>query len=581
MRLLLLSTLAWGVLGDMTTTMQVTSQQGQALLGSFCFDLKADILGWELDVTFSKPVKDVSQYDGDVISPSSASCFTQLQMVNKPPDGVHYTGEHLCVKMMVQRCGAAVITATGVLRDLTHAQQTVPAVSTFAGAQATKYNYVEVLMKSMMFYEAQRSGKLPADNRIPWRGDSALGDKGDNGEDLTGGWYDAGGNTKFNFPMAFSTTFLTWGLIRYKDAYEKTGQLEKMYECIKWPLDYFIKCHTQPDELYVQTGDGAYEHSTWTSPERMNQNRPTFKIDADNHGSDIAMEVAAAMAAGSIAFKQKDPAYSSTLLTHAKQLYTYAMAHQGKYSDSVPDVSDFYKSYGFADENSWGAIWMYKATGDNQYLADAEQHHIPGPAWGFSWDEKNGGANILLYEATKKSIYQQDIVATFNAWLPGGTVTYTPNCLAFRLKWGPLRYSANMAYLALVAADEGINTSQYRQWAIGQIHYILGDTGRSFIAGFGNNPPQRLHHRSSSCPLLPAPCSWDMEKYKGPNPQVLYGAMVGGPDPNDKYSDDRDDTIRNEVACDYNAGLQSSVAGLQHLANGNQLPSPLQPVCPQ
>lgn len=45
-------------------------------------------------------------------------------------------------------------------------------------------------MKSIMFYEAQRSGKLPADNRISWRGDSSLLDQGDNGEDLTGGWYD-------------------------------------------------------------------------------------------------------------------------------------------------------------------------------------------------------------------------------------------------------------------------------------------------------------------------------------------------------------------------------------------------------
>ena len=47
-----------------------------------------------------------------------------------------------------------------------------------------------MLVKSLLFYEAQRSGKLPANNRIPWRGDSALGDKGANGEDLTGGYYD-------------------------------------------------------------------------------------------------------------------------------------------------------------------------------------------------------------------------------------------------------------------------------------------------------------------------------------------------------------------------------------------------------
>ena len=60
----------------------------------------------------------------------------------------------------------------------------------YDAADGTKYDLNEVLEKSILFYEAQRSGKLPPINRIPWRGDSALNDKGDNGEDLTGGWYD-------------------------------------------------------------------------------------------------------------------------------------------------------------------------------------------------------------------------------------------------------------------------------------------------------------------------------------------------------------------------------------------------------
>jgi hypothetical protein len=55
---------------------------------------------------------------------------------------------------------------------------------------ASDYNYSRVLELSLLFYEAQRSGKLPPDNRVPWRGDSALGDRGQNGEDLTGGYYD-------------------------------------------------------------------------------------------------------------------------------------------------------------------------------------------------------------------------------------------------------------------------------------------------------------------------------------------------------------------------------------------------------
>lgn len=51
------------------------------------------------------------------------------------------------------------------------------------------YNYSEVIHKSLLFYEAQRSGKLPVSNRIPWRGDSMLDDR-DGEVDLSGGYFD-------------------------------------------------------------------------------------------------------------------------------------------------------------------------------------------------------------------------------------------------------------------------------------------------------------------------------------------------------------------------------------------------------
>lgn len=50
------------------------------------------------------------------------------------------------------------------------------------------YDYGQVLGLSFLFYEAQRSGKLPANNRISWRGDSGLDHKGPDGRDVTGGW---------------------------------------------------------------------------------------------------------------------------------------------------------------------------------------------------------------------------------------------------------------------------------------------------------------------------------------------------------------------------------------------------------
>ena len=64
----------------------------------------------------------------------------------------------------------------------------------------------------------------------------------------------------------------------------------------------------------------------------------------------------------------------------------------------------------------------------------------------------------------------------------------------------------------------------------------------------------------SSCPDAPAICDWNAFNSPDPNPHVLTGALVGGPDENDTYVDDRSDYVKNEVATDYNAGFQSAVA---------------------
>src|SRR3982751_6543922 len=51
---------------------------------------------------------------------------------------------------------------------------------------AQTFNSGEALQKSLFFYEAQRSGDLPATNHVNWRGDSGMNDGSDVGKDLTG-----------------------------------------------------------------------------------------------------------------------------------------------------------------------------------------------------------------------------------------------------------------------------------------------------------------------------------------------------------------------------------------------------------
>lgn len=41
---------------------------------------------------------------------------------------------------------------------------------------ASGFNYADAFDKSLLFFEAQRSGKLPSTQRVKWRADSGLSD---------------------------------------------------------------------------------------------------------------------------------------------------------------------------------------------------------------------------------------------------------------------------------------------------------------------------------------------------------------------------------------------------------------------
>ena len=211
--------------------------------------------------------------------------------------------------------------------------------------QKTKYDLNEVLTKSILFYEAQRSGDLPDTKNVLWRGDSGLHDGCDVGHDLTGGWHDAGDHVKFGLPMAWSTTTLVWGMINYRDAYKDAWAWKKALDQVKWTLDYFVKCHTAKHTFYVQTGDGLADHEYWGRAEQMSMARPSYKIDSKNPGSEVACETAAALAAGSILFRESDPDLADLYLQHARDLFELGNSFRGSYNDAVPGVIEFYKSY--------------------------------------------------------------------------------------------------------------------------------------------------------------------------------------------------------------------------------------------
>lgn len=137
---------------------------------------------------------------------------------------------------------------------------------------------------------------------------------------MVGGYYDAGDNVKFGLPMAFSLTMLAWSVVEYKTQLWAKHEIHNALNAIKWGIDYLVKAHPSPDVLYCEVGDGGSDHACWQRPEDMTTPRTAYRLDDQHPGSDLAAETAAALAAASLAFKRFNPAYSSMLLSHAKQV---------------------------------------------------------------------------------------------------------------------------------------------------------------------------------------------------------------------------------------------------------------------
>ena len=449
----------------------------------------------------------------------------------------------------------------------------------------TNINYKEALTKSLIFLEAQRSGKLPPNNRVPWRGDSALDDGKLANVDLTGGYYDAGDNVKYGLPMAFTITTLAWSAISSDKELRAAGELENTHAAIRWGTDYFLKCSSRKNRLYVQVGDPNLDHKCWARPENMQTPRTVLQISDKDPGTEIAAETAAALAASSIVFRRIDHKYSRRLLNKAKLLFKLAKSHKGSYDGACP----FYCSCsGYNDELLWAATWLYKATRKQEYLSYLKFEAISGYVAEFSWDLKYAGAQMLIvkmiFEGIKGlDLYKQQADSFICSNLPGSPyhqVFNTPGGMIHLRDGANTQYVTATAFLFSAYAEllqkhnqkiycgkNQFDSTHLMAFAKKQIDYILGHNpqGRSYMVGFGPNPPKQAHHRGASVPLAeanaPLSCPLSFVKWfnkNQPNANELTGAIVGGPDRQDKFQDFRWTSVYTEP-CTY---INSIAVGL-------------------
>ncbi|KAE8684411.1 Endoglucanase 9 [Hibiscus syriacus] len=328
-------------------------------------------------------------------------------------------------------------------------------------------DYKDALLKSLLFFQGQRSGALPAKQQVSWRSNSGLSD----------GSLDHNGST----------------ITRGKD-------------CNSLGHRYLLKCATAtPGKLYVGVGDPNVDHRCWQSPEDMCTDRAVYSVSPSNSSSDVAGEMAAALAAASMVFRKLDSKYSKLLLQTARKVMAFSIQYRGVYSDSLGSaVCPFYCSYSaYNDELLRGASWLLRATNDAYYynflktLGANDQTDI------FNWDNKYAGTYVFI------------------------------------------------SMLALLDKDK--NFVQFKQQAESFMCKILPDFPYS-TSKYAQEPLHCLPWQPSS----EIGCDAGFQPYfysSNPNPNVLVGAIVGGPDQNDGFTDDQSDFSLSEPATYINAAF--------------------------
>jgi endoglucanase len=116
----------------------------------------------------------------------------------------------------------------------------------------------------------------------------------------------------------------------------------------------------------------------------------------------------------------QDSTYASTLLTHAQQLYTFAVNATGgqkTYQTSVTRAAANYPSTSFGDELSLAALFLSWAENSpalyQQAVAYYQQYKLAGLDSVFNWDSKTPGLAVLFAQIAQS---QSGLGGNLSSW---------------------------------------------------------------------------------------------------------------------------------------------------------------------
>lgn len=123
-------------------------------------------------------------------------------------------------------------------------------------------------------------------------------------------------------------------------------------------------------------------------------------------------------------------------------------------------------------------------------------------------------------------------------------------------------------YANMIKTEEPALAQMYECWTLSQLRYMLGDSGQSYVVGYGNNPPTHTQDRGAACPNAPVPCNTVTGLLSpDPDPHTLLGALVQGPGLTDGLASVRNNNA-SRVGIENNVGLVGSLVGVLDYPDG-------------
>ena len=339
-----------------------------------------------------------------------------------------------------------------------------------ASAQPSAGTYGDALKLSLYFFDANQCGA--DDNVLTWRGkchtydaeaslssakglssSSVAAIKAANGGldtvDVSGGYHDAGDHLKFSNTMGYSCTNLAWSYFENPDSYKETGSEDHLLYILKKMCDYFMKVTYLDDSGNViafcyMVGDDQ-DHNIWTAPEVQTQNRPTYWADASNPSVDASGHMAAALAATSLAFRDKNADYADACLKYANALEKFTE----KYPKATYEgIGSYYSCGNIEDKVAWSDLWCAIANNNGKLPDSYQAQYTPSNGvyngsiydyWVYSWDKVWGGYSALLYsmDPQKYSAHGSELVFDMDQLVGNKNQAYYP----VGGGWGASRYN--------------------------------------------------------------------------------------------------------------------------------------------